>query len=301
MSSLASRLTGLLAFPVTPFDPQGEIDVPRFVRHLEFLLAHRPAALFVCAGTGEFFSLTFDEYRALVKAAVETAAGRVPVIAGTGYGTRPAIAYAQAAQAAGADGVLVLPPYLVGAEQEGLLAHYRAIAAAVSIAVIPYMRDNAIFTPETVAQLAESPNVAAFKDGHGNLELLNRIRLATAGRLLLINGMPTAEMSAPAFFAIGARTYSSAIFNFMPAVSARFYRALVRGEQETVEAMLEQVIRPICALRDRRRGYAVSLIKAGVGLIGEPVGGVRPPLTDPTPEERAMLRDIIERALARWG
>lgn len=299
--ALASRLKGLLSFPVTPFDANGNLDLPRFRRHLQFMLAHEPAGLFVCGGTGEFFSLTFDEYRTLVEAAVAEAGGRVPVVAGAGYGTRTAVQFARAAEDVGADGVLVLPPYLVVAEQEGLLAHYASIARSVSIAVIPYMRDNAIFSPATVSGLAELPNVTAFKDGLGNMELLNRIRLAAGDRLLLINGMPTAEMSAPAFSAVGAGTYSSAIFNFIPTVSARLYRALCAGDHTTVREMLADVIRPICELRDKRKGYAVALIKAGVGLVAESVGSVRPPLVDPTPEHVAELRRIIDRAAARWG
>src|SRR5215470_14241129 len=163
---LALQIQGLLSFPVTPFDAAGEIDLPRFREHIRYMASQNPAGLFVCGGTGEFYSLGLDEYRTLVRAAVEEVGGKLPIVAGVGYGARLAREFARAADESGADGLMVLPPYLVLAEQEGLYQHYRALAQATRLGIILYQRDNAIFAPATVRRLAEVPNVVGFKDGY---------------------------------------------------------------------------------------------------------------------------------------
>src|SRR5262245_58016976 len=109
--------TGLLSFPVTAFTASGEFDPPRYARLIEKAAAGGAVALFAAGGTGEFFSIDAEEYPLIIRTAVEAAAGRLPIIAGCGYGTRTAIKLAQLAQEAGASGVLLLPHYLINAEQ----------------------------------------------------------------------------------------------------------------------------------------------------------------------------------------
>ena len=295
---LRAQLRGLLSFPVTPFSADGDIDLKRYREHLRYMVEGRPDALFVCGGTGEFFSLRPDEYQILVRTAVEEVRGDVPVVAATGYGTRLAVELAQVAEREGADGVLVLPPYLLLAEQEGLYEHYRAVAAATALGMIVYQRDNAIFAPTTVARLAELPTVIGFKDGLGDMERLIRIKLAAGDRLAMINGMPTAEMSAKAFFGVGVTAYSSAVFNFVPEIARAFYNAVSAGDIGRVDALLDGFYRPFADLRDRVRGYAVALIKAGLKIQGMPVGPARSPLLNPTTEHEAELRTIITRGLS---
>ncbi len=295
---LRSRLRGLFSFPVTPFTESLEIDLARYREHVAWMVEGKPAALFVCGGTGEFFSLDLAEFRSLVKAAVEVAGGRLPVIAGAGYGTRMALSFVKAAEEAGADGLLVLPPYLLQAEQQGLYEHYRRVADGTSLGVIVYQRDNAIFKPETVARLCELKNVIGFKDGHGNMELLLRIQKQSGDRLAIINGMPTAELSAAAFKGLGITNYSSAVFNFVPAIARAFYEALVKGDGPAMDRLLAAFYRPLADLRDLRKGYAVSLIKAGLRAVGKPAGPVRPPLINCSPEEEEKLKAIITDGLA---
>lgn len=295
---LRGRLSGLFAFPVTPFKPNGEIDLQKYREHLGYLIDAGPNALFVCGGTGEFFSLDLQEYRALVKVAVEEARGKLPVVAGAGYGTKLATAFVEVAEEEGADGVLVMPPYLIQAEQEGLYEHYRAIAASTRLGIIPYQRDNAIFAPSTVSRLAEIPNVIGFKDGYGDMERLTRIRLAAGQRLVLMNGMPTAELSAQAFFGNGVRNYSSAVFNFVPSISRAFYDSLTVGDEGGLKRWLEGFYLPFAELRDSKKGYAVALIKSGMRVIGRPMGSARAPLVNPTAEEEAKLKSIIDRGIS---
>ncbi|MGH9398507.1 MAG: 5-dehydro-4-deoxyglucarate dehydratase [Terriglobia bacterium] len=295
---LRAQLAGLFAFPVTPFTHENQVDFPRYRENLQFLIDAQPAALFVCCGTGEFFSLDLAEYQALVKAGVEEAFGKLPVLAGVGYGARLAIEFAKAAEKAGADGLLVMPPYLIRAAQEGLYQHYRSIAASINIGVIVYQRDNAIFAPATVRRLAEIPNVVGFKDGHGDMERLLRIGLAVGERLAFMNGMPTAELSARAFRGVGVSSYSSAVFNFVPEIARAFYCSLTEQDEVRLNRLMEGFYEPLAELRDRVPGYAISLIKAGLKIMGRPSGGTRPPLIDPPAEHEQELKWIIRRGLS---
>jgi 5-dehydro-4-deoxyglucarate dehydratase len=295
---LRGKLQGLFSFPVTPFIESLEIDLARYREHVGWMVEGKPAALFACGGTGEFFSLDLAEFRQLVRAAVEEAGGRLPVIAGVGYGTRLALNFAKAAEEAGADGLLVLPPYLLQSEQQGLYEHYRQLAAETTLGVIVYQRDNAIFKPATAARLCELKNIVGLKDGHGNMELLLRIQKQTGDRLAIINGMPTAELSAGVFKGLGITNYSSAVFNFVPPVAWAFYDALVKSDGPAMDRLLEAFYRPLADLRDHRKGYAVSLIKAGMRAVGKPAGPVRPPLVNCSPEEEEKLKAIIADGLA---
>ncbi len=285
---------GLLSFPVTHFDAGRRFAAEPYRRHIDWMVGHRPAALFAAGGTGEFFSLGLAEYPAIVAAAVDSAAARVPVLAGVGYGTELAVAFAQAAERAGADGLLVLPHYLVQVEQAGLYEHLKAVCRSVGIGVIVYHRDNCLIAADTLARLAEDcPNLVGFKDGHGDVEQLTRIRTLLGDRLTYVGGMPTAEVFASANHAIGITTYSSAVFNFIPDFAQRFYDAIRSGRHAVVEDGLKRFFLPYLDIRNRRRGYAVSIVKAGLDLVGRPAGPVRPPLTDLTLAERAELARLI--------
>ena len=285
---------GLLSFPVTHFDPQLEFLPKPYQEHVAWLLSHEPAGLFVAGGTGEFFSLTPKEFAAVVKAGVEQAAGQVPVIAGCGYGTAMAKEYAQAAQQAGADGILLLPPYLVGAEQAGLEAHVEAVCASTNLGVIMYNRDNAVLDDVTLEKLcSRCPNLVGFKDGVGDIERMTRIYARLGDRLTYIGGLPTAETFALPYLEMGVTTYSSAIFNFLPKFALDFYAAVRRRDDATVFAGLREFVLPYIEIRNRRKGYAVSIVKAGMKLVGRPAGPVRPPLTDLTAGELQDLSKLI--------
>jgi 5-dehydro-4-deoxyglucarate dehydratase len=301
---LKPTLTGVFGFPITPFREDGSLNLDAFRRHVAWMAGTGVSNLFVCAGTGEFSALALEEYREAVGVAVREVAGRVPVLAGVGYSTAIACQFAREAEQAGVDGILALPPYLIVPEQEGLYRHYRQIAESVSVGVLLYHRDNALFTPDTIQRLAEIPTIVGFKDGFGNLEQFTRIRLAVGDRLAWINGMPTAEMTFPAFHACGAAAYTSALSNFIPHVTLRFYRAVVEGDRETVDAILTTVIEPLCRLRDRKRGYAISYVKAAVTLSGrlapDGAGPVRPPVVDLSPSEVEELRAILAAISERW-
>lgn len=285
---------GLLSFPVTPFGPDGAFDPAVYAEHVGWLSGFKASVLFVAGGTGEFFSLAPDEVPAIVKAA-KAAAGDTPIVSGCGYGTRTAIAIARAAEEAGADGILLLPHYLIGANQEGLFAHIKAVCDAVGIGVVVYNRDNSILTANTLARLCEAcPNLIGFKDGSGEIGLVREITVKLGDRLTYLGGMPTAELFADAYLGAAVTTYSSAVFNFVPNLAQEFYTALRAGQRGRTNAILEDFFYPFIRIRDRNTGYAISAIKAGVRLMGFDVGPVRAPLTDLTAEETDMLAKLIE-------
>ncbi|MEE4541449.1 5-dehydro-4-deoxyglucarate dehydratase [Streptomyces sp. V4-01] len=304
--ALAERLDGLLFFPVTAFGPDGGLDLDAFRAHVRAGVDAGAAAVFACCGTGEFHALSPEEFGACVAAAVEESAGRVPVVAGAGYGTALALRYARIAEDAGADGLLAMPPYLVVADQEGLLRHYTALAEGTALDVIVYQRDNAVFAPETVVQLAQVPNIIGLKDGLGDLDLMQRIISTVRSELpgsdfLYFNGLPTAELTGLAYRGIGVTLYSSAVFAFSPEIALAFHAALASGDDATVGRLLDGFYRPLVNLRNQGRGYAVSLVKAGVRLRGLDVGEVRPPLSEPASAHVKELSELIEHGLALLG
>ncbi|WP_394550747.1 5-dehydro-4-deoxyglucarate dehydratase [Agromyces sp. MMS24-JH15] len=294
------RFDGVLFFPVTPFDAQGRVDLDLLAEHVDTRLPFGPGGVFPACGTGEFHALSSGEVAAVVRRTVEVVDGRVPVIAGSGGSLGDALETARAAADAGADGLLLLPPYLVSGTTDGLVAWVDAITAATDLPVVVYHRGTARYTPGAIRRLAENPKVVGFKDGLGDIGLAQEIVLAareTGREFAFFNGLLTAELSQGAYRGIGIPLYSSAAFAMIPEVASLHYRAYESGDEETRLALLDGFYRPLVALRDETPGFGVSLVKAGLRLRGLPVGSVRPPLVDPTPEQESRLRDILDRGL----
>ncbi|MFJ1646877.1 5-dehydro-4-deoxyglucarate dehydratase [Streptomyces sp. NPDC088258] len=297
-------LDGVLFFPVTPFAPDGGLDPDVLRAHVKAGVAAGAGAVFPACGTGEFHALSPDEHTEVVRHAVEATAGEVPVYAGVGGPLPTALALARAARENGADGLLLLPPYLVSGDQAGLVRYVRQVAEAAELPLIVYNRANARFTPAAAAEAAAIDGVVGFKDGVGDIETLARtvfaVREALRGSgkpFQFFNGLPTAEATVPAYRAIGVPLYSSAAFCFAPEISLAFHRAVTTGDEKRADALLAGFFHPLVALRDKVPGYAVSLVKAGVRLRGLDVGTVRAPLSDPAPEDVAELSALLERGL----
>jgi 5-dehydro-4-deoxyglucarate dehydratase len=287
---------GLLSFPVTSFDKEDRFAAKPFAAHLEWLSSYPVAGLIVAGGTGELFSLTPGEVVEVVKTA-RSVAGDAPVIAGCGYGTRIACDMAREIEAAGGDGILLLPHYLTEAPPEGIAARVRAVCKATNMAVIVYNRGQARVSAEHLAKLAdECPNLIGFKDGTGDIDAVRRVTVMLGDRLSYIGGMPTHELFAQAYRGAGMPTYSSAVFNFVPETALKFHRAFSAGDDATCEQMLRDFYYPFAKIRDRMQGYAVAAVKAGVRLRGFDAGPVRAPLLDLNEEETEMMRGLIESA-----
>ncbi|MCL8014686.1 5-dehydro-4-deoxyglucarate dehydratase [Streptomyces sp. AS02] len=292
---------GVLSFPLTSFHEDGSLDPDGFRAYVAAQLATAPGALFPACGTGEFFSLDEDEYRQVVRIAVEESGGRVPVVAGTGYGWAQAVRFARIAEEAGADALLVLPHYLIAAPQDGLVAQLEHIAARTRLPLIAYQRGQVAFTAASLKRVAAIPNVIGLKDGHSDLDRLQRLTLAAPEDFLFFNGALTAEIQARAYAAVGAPAYSSAVHAFAPEIANAFFAALQGGDHGTVDKLLRDFYVPLVELRDRVPGYSVSLVKAAARLRGRPVGPVRAPLTDPSAADLAELRTLLAAGLDLVG
>ncbi|NYD67049.1 5-dehydro-4-deoxyglucarate dehydratase [Agromyces atrinae] len=290
---------GVLFFPVTPFDEAGRVDTDVLAEHIESRLPLGPGAVFPACGTGELHALSAAEAAHVTDAAARVVAGRVPVVAGAGGPLGHAIELARAAEASGADALLVLPPYLVAGTTAGLVSYIEAIADASALPVIVYHRGTARYTAEAMRRLGENPKVVGFKDGLGDIGLAQEIVLATEGQgLHFFNGLLTAELSQGAYRGIGIPLYSSAAFAMIPELASLHYAAYTSGDEAVRLRLLAEFYRPLVSLRDETPGFGVSLVKAGLRLRGLDVGSVRPPLVDPTPEQTERLRAILDTGLA---
>ena len=290
-STLRKKLSGVIAFPVTPFKEDLSLDLPALHENLTNLLHYPISALVAAGGTGEMYSLTPAEYTRVIELTALAVEDRVPVIAGVGFGQRLAVEMAQAAEKAGADGILVFPPYYPHAEDEGLFEYYRAVGAATRLGMILYSRDWATFSPAMVERLTSIPTLVAWKDGQGDIRRLQTIMNRVGDRLHWIGG--AGDDLVAAYYSIGIRTFSSSIATVAPRLSLKLHELGEAGDAEALNDLLERCVVPLYALRSRRKGYEVSAMKAMMDMVGLNGGPVRPPLVNVKVEEEDDLRTIL--------
>jgi 5-dehydro-4-deoxyglucarate dehydratase len=290
-------MSGVLFFPVTPFDAHDNLAEDALGLHVSGGVEAGAGGVFIACGTGEFHALGAAEYAATVRVGVQATAGKVPVVAGVGGPIGHARACIRAAEDSGADGLLVLPPYLINGPQEGVARYIEELAGATSLPLIAYHRGSATLTLGTVERLLDLPNLVGFKDGVGDIALIqqfvNLTRRLGRDDIQFFNGLLTAEASQAAYRAIGVPLYSSAVFAMAPDIALAFYTAYRDHDEEKQRALLDGFYTPLIQLRDTTPGFAISLIKAGVRLGGLDAGAVRAPLVVPSPAQIDILADLI--------
>jgi len=292
-NDLRQRLQGVISFPVTPFRPDLTLDLEGLRRNLRSLLKHPVCAIVAPAGTGELYSLSPAEHLAVLKATVEEAGNRVPVLAGTGFNPPIAAELARQAAAAGASGILAFPPYYPSPDDDGLIAYYRGIAEATPLGMLVYSRDWFNPGPGLVERLAGIPNLIGWKDGQADVRRYQMIRQRVGERLHWIGG--AGDDMVPAYYAIGIRAYTSSIANVAPRLSLRLHELAAAGHNAELTQLMNDLVIPLYALRARRKGYEVSAMKAMMDMIGLSGGPVRPPLLDLRPDDVESLRGMVER------
>jgi len=290
-NTLRNKLSGVIAFPITPFKEDLSLDLPALHQNLTSLLNYQISAIVAAGGTGEMYSLTTAEYTRVIELTALAVEDRVPVIAGVGFGQRLAIEMAQTAEKAGADGVLVFPPYYQQAEDDGLFEYYRAIGAATKLGMLIYSRDWTNFSPAMVERLASIPTLIGWKDGQGDIRRLQTIMNRVGDRLHWIGG--AGDDMVAAYYSIGIRTFSSSIATVAPQLSLKLHELADAGDSEALTELLNECVIPLYALRARRKGYEVSAMKAMMDMMGLNGGPVRPPLVNVKPEEEHELRTIL--------
>jgi 5-dehydro-4-deoxyglucarate dehydratase len=171
-----------------------------------------------------------------------------------------------------------------------------AVCRSTSLGVIVYNRNVCRLNADAVLRLTETcPNLIGFKDGVGDIENMVAVRRRVGSRLSYLGGLPTAEVYAEAYKAMGVDVYSSAVFNFIPRTALQFYRAVSENDRETTARLLEEFFLPYIAIRNRVPGYAVGIVKAGARVVGRSAGPVRPPLVDCNERDIADLRALVEK------
>ncbi|MBM7660159.1 5-dehydro-4-deoxyglucarate dehydratase [Bacillus mesophilus] len=301
MSVTREAPKGILGFPVAPFDGNGRLDEKALATNIEFLLKEGLTSIFIACGSGEFQSINKSEYQTMVEVAQSVVNGKVPVYTGVGGNLSTAKELVSLSEDLGADGYLILPPYLIEGEQEGLYQYFKAIVESSNLNAILYQRDNAVLQLDTLKRLLDYPQIVGLKDGLGNMELNIELTQTIGDRLDWINGMPFAEITMPAYYPLGFTTYSSAISNYLPHISRIYFQALKDGDQQLLRNLYNDVLLPINDIRKSRNGYAVSLIKAGMEIVGLPVGNVvRPPVISVEKEHYKQLEQIIQTTLEKY-
>ncbi len=291
--SLRDRIRGVLGFPVTPFRQDLSLDLDALARNVDEMARHPFCAMVAAGGTGELYSLTPAEVEDVVRVTVEAAAGRMPVVAGTGFNGPIGADMARRAEKAGAEIILVLPPYYSNAPFEGLIDYYKEIGAATKLPLMVYSRDWAVFTPAMVSRLADRvPTLTFWKDGQGDARKYQRIMQSLGDRLAWLGGL--GDDCVPAYFAIGVQAYTSSISNIAPRLSVELAEVALARDYERLDALMKKYVHPLYALRERVKGYEVTAMKAAMEMLGMPAGPVRPPLCPCSEKDLADLKQLME-------
>jgi 5-dehydro-4-deoxyglucarate dehydratase len=290
----AAGLRGVFGFPVTPFRADLSLDLDALARNVDDMAKYPFCAMVAAGGTGELYSLSPDEAEAVVATTVKAVRGRMPVVAGSGFNTPIGCEMARRAEKAGAEFLLVLPPYYGASPDDGLFAYYEAIGAASELPMMVYSRDWAAFTPEMVARLADRvPTLVAWKDGQGDVRKYQRIMDRNGDRLAWFGGL--GDDCVPGYFAIGVQAYTSSISNVSPQLSLALAEAGIKQDFSTLNRLMTEYVHPLYAIRERLKGYEVAVMKEAMEMLGMPAGPVRPPLSNCRAQDKEDVRLLMEK------
>jgi 5-dehydro-4-deoxyglucarate dehydratase len=286
-------MQGIICFPLTPFTADFTLDLAALERDVAELIQYPFCAINAPAGISEIFSLSVAEAVAVVRKTVEIVRGKMPVIGSVCFNTAIAAEMARGMEEAGADALLVLPPYYQQPPEEGLLAYYRAIGRATGLPLAIYSRGWAAFTPDQVARLAEAvPTLRYWKDGQADARVYQRIMARVGDRLTWIGG--AGDDCGAMYAAIGVRTFTSSVSAIFPRLALAWGEAALAGDFARLNALLTRYVHPLFALRARKRGYEVAVMKKAAELLGKPCGPPRPPIPQLGASEVEELRGLLE-------
>ena len=287
-----ATLTGVFGFPVTPFHRDLSLNLDALSENVDEMARHPFCAMVAAGGTGEVYSMTPEEIELVVKVTVEAVKGRMPVVAGTGFNAALGADIARRAQRAGAASILVLPPYYNHAPEDGLFHYYEAIGQATPLPLMVYSRDWAVFSPHQVSKLCDRvPTLAGWKDGQGNGRVYQRIMNYNGDRLAWFGGL--GDDCVPTYFAAGVQAYTSSISNIAPKLSLELADAGMKRDFDRLDPLMERFVHPLYAIRERAKGYEVSVMKDAMEILGMTAGPVRPPLMNTRPADIADVRELM--------
>ncbi len=278
---------------ITPFTESQEVNYEKLRQLVEEQIAGGTDAIIACGTTGESSTMTHDEHIEVVRFVCQVAAGRVPVIAGTGSNsTREAIHLSKEAEKAGADALLIVTPYYNKATQNGLIAHYTAIAGEVDIPILLYHipgRTGVTMKPETIVKLCrEVPNIVGVKEASGNFSAIAEIMSLADGCVDLYSGND--DQIVP-LLSMGGKGVISVLSNVAPSQTHDICESYFKGDVKKSSQMQIQAIPLINALFCEVNPIPV---KAAMNMMGKEVGSLRLPLTEMEPANKAFLKKAME-------
>lgn len=293
------KVRGVVGFPITPFkkDDLG-VDYDALAKNVAAMSKFDFCCMVAAGGTGELYSLTVEEAVEIVRVTKQST--HLPVIGGVGVNTATACAQARGMEKAGADALLVLPPYYTNSPSNGLNAYYKAVGQASGLPLAIYSRDWAVFSPEAVAKLCdEVPTLEIWKDGQGNGRTYERIMSYNGDRLAWVGGL--GDDCLPTYLSVGVQAFTSSISNTAPKLAVELARlgGLMPGDAHDpyfskISPLMRTYVHPIYALREKVKGYEVSVMKAFMDRVGLVGGPVRPPLEDTRAEHLAEVDRLVK-------
>jgi 4-hydroxy-tetrahydrodipicolinate synthase len=281
----------MLTAMVTPMTADGAVDYDGAARLAAYLVdQQRNDGLIVSGTTGESPTTTDAEDERLLRTVIDAVGDRATVVAGVGTNnTVHTLRLARQAEAAGADGLLVVTPYYNKPPQEGLLRHFTTVADATGLPVMLYDIPGRTGTPiatETLLRLAEHPRIIAVKDAKGDLFASSKVMAATD--LVFYSGDDALNL---AWLAVGAAGFVSVVGHVVGAELHEMIDAFLAGDTDRALRIHRRLIPVVTAIMTRTQGVIAA--KAALSLLGQPGGSVRPPLVDATPEFTAALREDL--------
>ena len=283
--------TGACVAIVTPFTDDNKVDFEQFGQLIEMQIAAGTDAICVCGTTGESATQSLEEHMETVEYCIKKVAGRVKVIAGAGSNdTAAALMLAQHAEAAGADGLLMVTPYYNKATQSGLIKHYTYVADRVHTPIILYnvpSRTGCSFTASTYQQLSKHPNICGVKEASGNFGLITETRKLCGDDFYIWSGND--DQVVP-MMSLGAKGVISVVSNILPEVMVKMSHLCLEGKFEEAAKLQIDYIDLSNALFMEVNPIPV---KAAMEMMGLCSGNLRLPLCEMTPEHHVALREVL--------
>src|SRR5215831_8402145 len=283
------KIQGIIPPVATPMRDNEDLDLPRLKWFLDHQIANGVHGVFVLGTNSEFYALDEREKQEVIATAVAHVNRRVPVFAGTGAETtREAVRLTKMAEREGADGVSVITPYFISPTQQEICDHYRRIAESTSLPVLLYNNPSTCgglkIDVDTVARLAQVPNILGVKDSSGDLQNTNELVRAVPERFAVMMGRDTLIFPALLF---GARGAVPATGNIAPHLLVKIYETFRRGDIEASKAAQLQLnpLRIALGLCTAPAG-----VKEALRLLGTPIGPCRSPVSGLAPEKEAKMR-----------
>ena len=290
---MPTEFRGIYTAMVTPMTPNEEVDFATLETFVNYLIDQGVHGLIPLGSTGEYYALSPQEREAVIRATLDAAAGRVPVLAGANAGaTREVVDYCKQAEQLGAAGVLLAAPYYSLPTTDELFEHFRVVAESIGVPIMLYNypgRTGVDMTPDLIVRLAELDRVQYVKESSGDITRVSEIIRRCGKNITVFCGCDTAALES---FVLGAVGWVGGVVNVLPRAHAELFELAVEKQDFLTARELYFKMLPTLAIMEGCGKYT-QFVKAGCKLIGHPVGPPRRPLLPVGPDEIVELKDAV--------